>query len=126
MVPGMYLDHDDWNIGVDVLDRLVKVLPYNHAGTGPNDSNALWVPEVNYLLKHRREQFTPAKHKIGVIHCCCDHPQIILLKEAGVLERASGWTVQDRHIGVQIAQRVQCSNDRTRTRVHYLDIVHCA
>ena len=122
----MHLDHDDRNIGVNILDRLMEVLAYDHAGACPDDPDALWVPEVDHLLEHRREQFAPAKNKIGVVHCCRDHPQIILLKEAGVLERAARGSVQDRNIGIQIAQCVQRSNNRTRARVHYPDIVHYA
>ncbi len=120
----MHLDHDHRNIEIGIRNRLMEVLAYDHAGTRPDNSDSLRMPELGHFLKQCRKQLAPAKDEIGLIHRCCDHSQVILLEQAGVLERASRRSVQDRNVCVEIAQRVERRNDRARTRVHYLDVSH--
>jgi hypothetical protein len=86
MVAGMYLDHNHRNIGINILDRLLEVLAYDHAGAGSNNPDTLRMPEVDDLFKKRREQFAPAKDKVGLVHRGCDNPQVVFFEQAGVFE----------------------------------------
>ncbi len=86
MVSGMYLDRDHRNISINILDCLLEVLAYDHAGAGSDDSDPFWMPEVDDLFKKRREQFAPAKDKVGLVHRGCDNPQVVFFEQAGVFE----------------------------------------